>query len=367
MNNKKIGILTWHYYSNFGSALQAYALQTSIASLGYHVSIVNYRDPKFGIIYSPKEYIKSLIKCVILKLPFPFARIDGRYEFETRYLKCGKIVQNESELSLSTIDYDIIVCGSDQIWAPNCYNPVYFATFANKNIRKVSYAASIGLNNIPKELIPIYKKNLSDFFAIGIREEEGKKLLKSCCGIESNVVLDPTLLVRSQDYARIEQKVQSMSNGEKYLFVYILNKNHHYRERILDYADKNKLKVIGISSCSEDKNWMYRTFYFSKLGADHFIWLIHHAEAVITDSYHGTIFSLLFHKDFYTFVRFSENDPICQNSRIRQLNTFFNIQNRIIGPNDLLDDKMPIDYNNFEIQLSILRKQSIDFLNSALS
>lgn len=366
MSNKKIGILTWHYYSNFGSALQAYALQKSIASLGYCVEIVNYHDPKFGIIYSPKDTIKSWIKNIVVKLPIPIANNYGRYEFETKYLNCGRIVQNESELSLLTSDYNILVCGSDQIWAPNCYNPIYFATFANKNIRKVSYAASIGLNNIPKELIPIYKKNLSDFFAIGIREDEGKNLLKNCCGIESTVVLDPTLLLNSQNYACIEHKVQSLQEGEKYLFVYILNKNHNYKERIIKFAEKHKLKVIGISSCSEDIYWMHRTFYFSRLGADHFIWLIHHAEAIITDSYHGTIFSLLFHKDFYTFVRFSENDPICQNSRIRQLDAYFNIKDHIIGSNDSLDGKKLIDYDSFEDRLRVLRKQSIDFLKRAL-
>lgn len=365
----KVGILTWHYYSNFGSALQAYALQTIIASQGYFVDFINYRNPKFGDfsgITGIKYSIISLLKQLIAKIPLEYTRkyYDGRLLFEKKYLKCGKLIQDISELSSITSDYYALVCGSDQIWAPNCYNPVYFATFANKSIRKVSYAASIGLNSIPKELVPVYKQNLSDFYAIGIREQEGYDLLKNHCGLDSTVVIDPTLLVHRDNYANIERSVNL--SGEKFLFVYILNKNHQYKERIVDYATKKGLKIIGISLCSEDSSWMDKTFHFTNLGADSFIWMIHHAEAVITDSYHGTIFSMLFHKNFYTFVRFDENDPICQNSRIRQLNIYFNIHERLIGPHDSLYEKSLFDYNNFEDCLNVLRKQSLDFLNNAL-
>ena len=299
-----------------------------------------------------------------MQFPFSFTKKYGRFDFERKYLRCSRLVQDINELSLITKDYETLVCGSDQIWAPNCYNPVYFASFANKGIRKVSYAASIGLNSIPENLIPVYKKHLSDFYAIGIREQEGSELLKHSCGIDSKVVLDPTLLVERAVYESIEKSVK-MDSG-KYLFIYVLNKNHHYKERIVSYAEKHNLQIVGISSNSEDKKWMHRAYEFSNLGADSFVWLIHHAEVVMTDSYHGTIFSLLFHKVFYTFLRFDENDPICQNSRIRQLDTYFNIDKRIAGPKDPLEEKEPFDYEQFECRLKTLRNYSLDFLNYAL-
>ena len=96
---------------------------------------------------------------------------------------------------------DAVIYGSDQIWAPNCYNPFYFFHFLRgKEIRKISYAASIGLNEIPSNLVPIYKRHLQDFYKVSVREEEGKVLLNKECGIDADVVLDPTLSVDVKVY-----------------------------------------------------------------------------------------------------------------------------------------------------------------------
>jgi hypothetical protein len=225
----------------------------------------------------------------------------------------------------------------------------------------VSYAASIGLNDIPENLILPYKNNLSDFYMISVREEEGKMLLKEKCDVDSTVVLDPTMLHNSSFYIKIEKEVCDI-NGN-YLFCYFLNKNHQYRERVEKYAKNHGLQIIGVSDKVKDGEWMRR---LSNLGADNFIWLINHAQVVMTDSYHGTIFSLLFHKQFWTFERFNEKDPICQNSRIRQLQQYFGLVGRIVAPMDKIDESVEIDYDNYESALKLLREQSQDFLHKAL-
>ena len=360
----KVGIITWHYYSNFGSSLQAYSLQTIIASIGYDVRIVNYHNPHFGKTSQIFNLIKLIISSTVGKLPFKFANkfSSGRLEFEYKYLRCGRLTQSIDELPNLTSDYYALVCGSDQIWAPNCFDPIYFAAFANKGIRKISYAASIGLSEIPEKLVSKYKEYLSDFYAIGIREQEGKMLLNTQCGIDSKVVLDPTFLLKESDYEKIERKVKNCKK-DGYLLVYLLNENHQYKEHIIAYAKKHSLRIIGYSTKSGDKHWMQQ---LPNLGADQFIWLIHNSAAVMTDSYHGTIFSLLFHKNFYTFLRFAEGDPINQNSRIRQLQDYFGLQGHIIGPKDGIDETKPIEYEAFEAKLNDLRKNSIDFLKIAL-
>ena len=257
--------------------------------------------------------------------------------------------------------YSTIVCGSDQIWAPNCYNPVYFAAFAGSRTRKVSYAASIGLNNIPAELVPKYKEHLETFHAVSVRETEGRELLKKACDIDATVVLDPTLLHDAPFYRALEQKVKGISG--KYLFCYFLNKEHNYRERVMKYAEERGLQIVGVSDKKEDGAWMKR---LTNLNAGHFIWLIHHAETMMTDSYHGTIFSLLFHKEVWTFVRFAEDSPICQNSRIRQLQDYFGENIQVLGQNDEANKDRSIDFSLFESRLKELRLQSISFLKNAL-
>lgn len=357
---KRIGIITWHYYDNFGSALQSYSLQQIVIALsGGECEFINYRKPIFG-----KPNI--IIDAIRLVLGTLFGRYIerfnyGHFMFMHKYLKQGRMTLDETKLPKLTSKYNIIICGSDQIWAPNVYHPVYFASFAKPGVAKISYAASIGLNDIPEDLAKTYKDHLSDFYAISVREEEGQELLKRKCGIEASLVLDPTLLNDSEFYKRIERKVLHVN--EKFLFCYFLNREHNYKERVIEYAKLHNLIIVGVSLREDDNTWMN---CLHRLGADQFIWLINHSEAILTDSYHGAIFSLLFHKNFWLFQRFNEGDPLCQNSRIRQLKNYFGSCVRIISGNDPIDENISIDYNAFEADLIPLRKRSIDYLRKSL-
>lgn len=356
---RKVGIITWHYYANFGSVLQAYALQEAIRKLGCDAEFLNYHNPRFGRPNHTKDVVRLLLHCSLGRFLKRF-RYDRLY-FSHKYLHQGKLVTDEKQLAPLSRIYDTIVCGSDQIWAPNCYNPVYFAAFAGEGTRKVSYAASVGLNSIPADLVPKYKTHLESFHVVSVRETEGKELLRKTCGIDATVVLDPTLLHDASFYQNIEQPVEGVSG--KYLFCYFLNKEHTYRERVERYAREHGLQIVGVSDRKDDASWMNR---LTNITAGHFIWLIHHAEMVLTDSYHSSIFSLFFHKDFRTFVRFAEDSPICQNSRIRQLQEYFGDSMRVLGLHDDIGESGPVSFDIFERRLKELRIQSLDFLKNAL-
>lgn len=362
-NMKNVGILTWHYYPNFGSALQAFALQHTIEALGYKVSIVNYRNPKFGKVNAKKDLVRLCLANTLGRIPH---RRFGRFlyaplRFSHRYHHAGKPATDESALGALAKKFDTLVCGSDQIWAPNVFNPVYFASFADDTTRRISYAASIGLNAIPQTLAPRYRELLHPFSAVSVREEEGKDLLRRECGIDATVVLDPTLLVDAAVYSKMQRRVPGV--GRPYLFCYFLNKRHAYRAAVERYAREKGLRIVGISENEADEAWMTR---LTGLGADHFIWLVSHAEAVATDSYHGSIFSLIFHKDLWIFQRFAEDSPVCQNSRIRQLQSDFGIGQRMVVPGSELGGRPPIDYAHFEARLKELRASSIRFLKNSL-
>lgn len=360
---KKVGIITWHYYANFGSALQSYALQTVLEQLGCDARVINYRNPRLT-----NAQLKELLCCCVgtmaQMIPHPRAqRFSYPFQvFHRNYLKQTRCITDPAELPALADDFDCIACGSDQIWAPNALNTVYMADFADgSTTRKISYAASIGLNTIDETLQETYRKLLADFHAISVREETGRLLLQEVCGLESTVVLDPTLLLDASHYRKMMRKVPGVR--APFLFCYFLNRDHSYRQRVEAYAKARGLTVCGFSARKEDREWM-RTM--EHLGPREFLWLIEHSQAVFTDSYHGTIFSLLLHKEFFTLERFSNQDPICQNSRIYQLDAWFGIGGRILSSDALPEGCSPLDYEEIDLRLLRAREASRNYLMEAL-
>ena len=360
---KKTGVLTWHYFHNFGSALQAYALQSTLEKLGCRTTIVNYRSSKYGNYSASKDAIRMVLNRTIgaidgkwrARFQYPFLSFRKKYFHETGILREKNHIEN------CVKKLDLLVCGSDQIWAPNVFDSVYMADFSAPKTRKISYGASIGLNDIHQELVPKYKQLLEQFHAVSVREERGKSLLKDKCGIDATVVLDPTLLLSVSEYQKMEQPVKCV-NGP-YVFCYFLNGDHVYREQVQTYAEKNGLQIYGVSANKADGKWMS---ILEKLSPASFLWMIANAHTVVTDSYHGTIFSLLYHKKFYVFERFDRQDPVCQNSRIDQLNRWFGIDQCIVPRGSALMADQQISYEHFEDALCQARKISLDYLTEAI-
>ncbi len=361
--NKNVGIITWHYYINFGSALQAYALQKSIKDMGCKVKMIDYRNPCFGKVNRVKKCAKMRVKALIRALTGQECDRDSAYYFfQSKYFRKTKLIQDQELLPGICQKLDCVICGSDQIWAPNVFNPVYMLDFVMDNIPKIAYAASVGLNDIPNDLVDTYHSLLSRFHRISVREVVGATLLNQKCSVDATVVLDPTFLIDIEHWKTLER---SINYKRKFIFCYFLNANHQYRRSVQKYATDNGVTIIGYSARKNDSEWM--NLLSSTIGPCEFLWLIHHAEAVFMDSYHGTIFSLLYHKDFITFERFEASDKICQNSRIYQLSEYFDISNRIIKvAEDLEITISPLDYALFEDRLSALRKLSVEFLVDAL-
>ncbi|MBR4949336.1 MAG: polysaccharide pyruvyl transferase family protein [Clostridia bacterium] len=363
---KKIGLLTWHYFSNFGSMLQAYALLNTLKQMKFNAVFINYRDLKYGKSSGYKNKIKHLLSKFKVVLPkkyrerfyYPFISFSEGYLNQTEY------IWDKEKLSSFSEKFDAIICGSDQIWAPNVFNPIYMIDFADgKKVRKISYAASIGLSDIPDDLCDEYKKLLSDFTSVSVRENTGMELLEDKCGIKSKVVLDPTFLLDIEKYKKIEKMPSGFDKNKEYVFCYFLNGDNDYFRTVKNYAEENNLFVYGVSSDSKDSSNMK---IVENIGPREFLWLIHNAKMVFTDSYHGTIFSLLFHKDFRTFKRFKSEDKICQNSRIFQLGEKFGISDFIIDSDSKINCSLKVDYDTFEEKLKAEKEDSLNYLRKAL-
>lgn len=362
---KKIGILTWHYYQNYGSQLQAYALVHSLREIGYDVRVLNYRNPIFG----QPSFFKTLLHKLSLLLPESLTYIiPPRLRFPAqrfrRFYNETKLVHSSSELAAQAKAFDAIICGSDQIWAPNVFNPVYFLDFVSSPTKKISFAASIGLKSIPESMLSKYQELLSTFDSISLREDTGVELLREKCGISSIVVCDPTLLVDGNVWLNIAKKPKYLPSD--YVFCYFLNEANNYKETVIKFTQSKELPIVGISANSKDGEWM-RDVTKSGIGPKEFIGLVANATYVFTDSYHGAIFSMHFHRPFILFKRFSETSEINQNSRIEQLNKYFNLVGNIFSiGKDETASPMRVNQNNFENKRLALKKQAIEFLTTSI-
>lgn len=362
---KKIGILTWHNHGNFGGSLQAYALSTFLQNRGFDAVVIDY-DKYCGskcrkIFEKPLKFlVGSLIEAFDQSYRCPYSFTFRRFEYT--YLKETSPATNRNELERIISDIDFLICGSDQIWAPNVFDSVYMFDFSvGKQAKKIAYAPSIGLNELPKAIALQYQRYLSDFSAVSIRETKGQEILQQQCNIHAEVVLDPTLLLDRIDYKPLEKEVKGI-NGP-FVFCYFLNQNNCYQASVCEALKGYNLNIVGVSKKKTDSEWVHCMNY---IGPREFLWLIHHAAYVFTDSYHGTIFSLLYHKNFYTLKRFKSGEQVDQNSRLEQLKLWFDIGDRIIEPKSVPPITEQIDYFCFERALFNARKISISYLMEAL-
>jgi len=358
---KKIGLVTWHYYSNFGSLLQAYALQTILIDLGYSSEFINYRKIKFksSKLKTAIKYFASYLSIILPKQyreMYSFRFIKFQYDF----LKQSKRTYSAETLKKYNSKYDIFICGSDQIWAPNVFDPVYLLSFVDDNKPKISYAPSIGLDSIPISLHDIYRELLNRFDSLSVREEKGAEILKTLFEINAEIVLDPTLLKKEI----WEEIVIKPKINDEYIFCYFLGKNKSHREIVKKIAKKLNYKIITISNFLTDDDL---SDYIDKFaGPREFLGYVNNAKLIFTDSFHGAAFSINFNKQFYVFERFSIDDQICQNSRIYNLLAKVGLQNRIIKYNQSFEETEDIEFANVNLLLSKEKEKSMDYLKNSL-
>ena len=260
----------------------------------------------------------------------------------------------ETSISERSKPFSTIISGSDQVWNPNFIDSIFLQSFVNWDVNQISYAASLGGRDMLPQYVELYQRCLSRFSAISVREDEGKDMLKSI-GIESEVHIDPTLLLNANQYRSIEKQVNNI--GEPFVFCYFLPTDREYKTYVQDYIRKHNLSAVGFSHNKDDYNWMKSV---SLMGPCEWRWLVDNADLVLTNSYHATIFSLIFHTPFYTFVRFKPNDPVCQNSRLEQLNSYFDIADYLIE--DEIPERDSYSYARFDNVLPGLRLKANDYL-----
>lgn len=357
----KVGIITFHRAHNYGAVLQAYALYSTIKNISIDDSLnVSFVDNSPRYITNSYKPLPKINKNAI-KNPLLYVKNILTYGLKKeRYNKFNSFIEKMSMGSANTEDYDIVVCGSDQIWNPNIttgIDPFYYGGLSSKGQKpkKISYAASFGLNSLPIETRSEIAKNLKSFSSISVRESNGVDILNDELNIKGAThVVDPCLLLNGNDWKKIAKDVNI---NERYVFVYRMNDSIDLIKAASDYATKNNCKIIEISYGYKNRTKIISNHEIRlELGPEEFLGLIMNAEFVFTNSFHSTVFSVLFEKKFYSFSIGKIS------SRITSFLNSIGLENQYLESYSNSVNDIVVDYTKVNEKLKKLSKDSKLFL-----
>ena len=327
-NNKRVGIIAYPNDNNIGNQLLKYAMYIILKKLGFNSALISLK-PK-------KHFVPNI-------------------QFLQKYIKIKEI--NNSFTDIKETDFDFLIVNSDQVWA---YNFEYlfeigFLSFAkNWNITKIIYGVSIGYDHwiIQNEKLKSLKELIKHFSGISIREEDSIDIINKSLGIKPQFVLDPTLLLDKTDYLEIiKNYISDIDRNQKYLCSYILDKSLKITNYIRNIADELKYNIIDIDF--KNDNFIER-----------FIFSINICKSIITDSFHGTLFSIIFNKPFISFINTHRG-----NARFLSLNRTFQLGDRFIYPKIFEKKEISLLLESPKINMTyfkILRTKSLNFLKNNL-
>lgn len=348
---KKIGIVTINDNNNYGNRLQNYAVQEVLKKNNYEP--ITLKNDAFS---NTKEYY-------ILRKIKNF-NYNGNYasdiERANRFREFNKYIKfSEKKITPYTKineEYDYFITGSDQVWNPSSrLRDVDVLNFAQPD-KRVSFAASFGVSQIPKSFEKKVKKEISKFKFISVREEAGKKIIEKLTDRKDiEVLLDPTVLLTSEEWDKVAKRPKQLKS-RKYILNYFLgNLSVERKKQIEKIAKENNCDIINIL----DKN---SPFY--KIGPSEFIYLEKNAFLICTDSFHSCVFSIIYNRPFIVMER--EDDRVSMNSRIETLLKKFKLEDRKYT-GKLEEKDLEYDYNETYEIIKKEKEKSKNFLLKSLT
>ncbi len=377
----KIGIITILKVNNYGAELQAYATQAILNKLGYNAEIIDYlfyKNPKHKKTRKSKPAFKHGFKKMLAEWGYPIKTLIAsslnkgnnvtrkkRFEkFHTDNTKMSECYRSIDELYNADLEYDTYIVGSDQVWNPGIYSSIlpYMLDFAPVGKRRISYASSFGVSHIEDSQKGFYKEHLSKFFAISVRENNAVELVKDLSGKEATWVLDPTFLLNKEGWAKVAEYPYDIKNN--YLLVYELIPSPYIMELAKVMSQEKGLTLVRICKDAAPESKEKGIISIADAGPAEFIGLFANATMIITNSFHGTAFSINFGKDFYTVTPQHKQN----NSRQQSLLGLFSLNERLLLEGTDINSvaRTPIDYTIINRMVEREREKSIKFLKSAI-
>lgn len=367
---KKIGIITMHRINNYGSVLQAFALQYIIEKMGFDVRLIDYNYPNIfqytrGVALPKNDWKAKVIKG--MSWLHPYNRYDYKFQdFRNRYFKLSPYYKDFDAIHQKAISYDLYITGSDQVWNPKFTkgDTTFLLDFAEKNANKISYASSFSCTQLGKEYEAAYSELLAQYQAISVREWGGVELVKRLTGQQAVITVDPTLLLDDNAWKTVVSKRCRYSKN--YILLYVLSYSFNPIPYIYDlalYLSKElDLRIVVLGKhpyLSKYKN----IESVLDAGPLEFLQLIENAVCVVTSSFHGTAFSVNYKKPVYAVVNNKNDDD-----RISSFLSDVSLDKSIIPVGTPLET-IPLDMN-LEFSWNILnqkRKYSLSYLENAIN
>ena len=372
---KTIGIITYHHYYNYGTMLQALALQEKVEQLGYQAELIDFKQDNSLSRYEMLKlrikrmpvYIKERKKYRVLADSREKIKEKNELfeQFYKTYLHVGKKKYTTTQQLMENPPvYDGYVVGSDQTWNPFVANSpeAFFLPFVENKSKKGSYGPSLAVKSLSDEKEKEYRKKLSNFSFLSCREQDGAQLLSRITQKEVKCVLDPTLLLSAKEWGKYcEYEIPK----EPYILVYFLGEKSEHRRVVEKIQKLTNWKIISLPAAYlEMENNDYKKVWG---GPKEFLSLIRGAALICTDSFHGTMFSINFQRNFFSFCKSSDSEESSENSRLYSALNIFGLSNRIIHNMDnLTAEDISIDYKNVIPILEEQRRYSIEYLENML-
>lgn len=387
---KKTAIVSCYNQQNYGSVLQAYATQMALDKMGYenetiNISGFNHELKKAKFLY----FLRASLTSDILLSKFGMARtvfykkfLKNEYaelskirfekfvNFRKKWFKLSEIYASKEELRKTCNEkYSAVLVGSDQLWLPaNIAADYYTLSFVPESVNSIAYATSFGQAELPKESRKKATQFLNKIRHIGVREQSGQMLVKKITSRNVPVVCDPTLLFDGEEWMHIQNSKPIVE--EKYILCYFLGSNPPHREFAKRLKKATGYKIVALIHLDEfiktDENYADESPY--DIDPSEFLNLIRNAEYVCTDSFHCTVFSILFEKNFFTFRRYNRKTKQSTNSRLDTLFELTGIKNRLLTGNEEIEDCLKLETNYTEVHnmLKNVREKSYDYLKKSL-
>lgn len=362
----KTGILTFPNSPSYGAALQMYALYTACSDLGYDTEIINYHNlwmkqekhttmsgGRNQAVVRMKRALRTLLH---IRMKTRFARFEGQLHKYPR-----KAFSEKEKLGRTGERYGAVICGSDQVWNPDITHAdmSYFLDFCGRQTARISYAPSFGVEQVSEELGEQISQELEKFNSLSVREDAGRKIIEELTGKKAALVVDPTLLLDA-DRWQLCEKAHPLAKGD-YILYYTVRSSKSLWSHCLALSRKTRLKILRIGSNVISKHFKRAegVEYVCDAGPAQWLYLVRNAAYVVTNSFHGTAFSINFRKNFY--VEFSS----LTNSRLTQIISALGLEERVVSDGMEIVPS-PADYRRTEEVLPAVKAESLAFLEQAL-
>ena len=378
-DNKRIGIITILKVNNYGAELQAFATQKILQMMGYDAEIIDYlfyKNPRHKRTplsaptakMSMRKHLKERLYPIVanwkaLKFRNAQSKRDEKFEqFHRDNTKQSECYRTLDELKAAKLDYDVIMSGSDQVWNPGIYSSLdpYLLRFGTREMKRIAYASSFGVSNVPDDVVEYYRESLSDYSAIGVREDKAVDLVKRLSGKNARQVLDPTLLLNREQWMQVAKPVQLPY--KKYILIYELANVPYIKQLALHISKETGLPIVRICKNASVEDVEPEITNIIDAGPAEFLSLFDRAEYVVTNSFHGTAFSINFGRNFYTVIPNGKDN----NSRQRSILKLMGCEERLVKEGSSFPKIIPAETDKIGNRLDAERINSLNFLKTAI-